>query len=307
MRIAILGDDEFGQAAAQVLKFAPSEGVGYFAERLPETVARAESLQAACEGAQLVVLAGLGGRLLELAKAYGTVATGDQLVLASARSVAPDFELPHETIRKFTCARKIGLVGGPLHAQDLSTQQHVNLVLATRFPEVFETVHELVPESTVTVARSRDLVGVALAGAYGHLASLLAGMGQGLEWNDTSRSMLVAHVLMEARTLALALGAEGSTFQGLVGWGELIPRASVRSDRHIQLGRAVVQGSPLADALRSLDREVEGVDTARWAADAGRRHGLRLHLTETLAEILDGASDPDSRLKRILERPLMLS
>lgn len=304
-KVLILGDDDFGQAGAQMLKNAPCRLEACFADRLPSHVPRVKTLEEGCRDVAVVILAGLGSRLAELADRYGEHAQGDHVVLLNARSVQEDFELPHETLRRRSCARQIGVLGGPLHAQDLASQQHVNLVLATRFPEVRRRAQQIAAGAALTLAPSRDLVGVSVAGAYGHLTAMLTGMAQGLEWGDTSRSLLVAHALLEARALALALGAEAATFQGLVGWGELIPRASVRSDRHTVLGREVARGTPLAEALAASEQPVEGVETARLALQAGERRGVELPLTRILVEVLDGAPNPGDRFERILATPLV--
>lgn len=303
-KTVILGDAEFGQAASQVLPLGPSRVVACHADALPAEIERASSLAEACRDADVVILSGIAQRLVELVDAFGEYARGDHVVLLHARGVLEGFELPHQTLRKRTCIRKIGVFGGPLHAQDLASQQHVNLVLATRFPEVWRRTKEILPPRGITIGRSRDLTGVAVAGVFGHLAALLTGMGQGLGWLETPRALLVAHILEEARNLAVALGAESATFQGLVGWGELIPRASVRSDRHTLVGQAVVRGTPLARAVEEVGQTIEGIDTAREALRAGQALGVHLPLTHTLVDILDGASDPGPRLESILALPL---
>lgn len=261
-------------------------------------VERRPSAAEAMEHAQVVVLAGNSEELRALAEAYGPHARGDQIVLTAARGIRKGFELPHETIRAHSCVRKIGVFGGPLHAQDVETEHHATIVLASRFPEVVSAVDGWLPQDRVTVEASTDLIGVSVAGAYGHVSSTLIGLSRGLGWTSTAEGLLVAHGMVEARRLGVAAGADPETFRGIAGWGELLPRAPGRSNRHGRLGEALIRGeSPPSD-----DR-LEVIATVAEASVKGRALGLATPVADAVGRIIDGAPAKDE-LQSILRSPL---
>src|SRR5258708_390774 len=79
----------------------------------------AASMKESIEGAQIVFLAVPAPAIEEVAEQYGEFARGDHVVIHASRGVGPGCVLAHQMIRKKTCVRKIGVLGGPLHAPEL--------------------------------------------------------------------------------------------------------------------------------------------------------------------------------------------
>ena len=145
MKVAVIGAGPLGQAVAGVLVKAGVDVAVWTRDpsnkgELPGKLAG--SVGSAAEGAALVMFAVPAGGLADVAHAYGEVATPDQLILHAVRGVcrlsSGAMALPHEVIRSACCARKIGVMGGPLYAPALSGGRPVAGVLASRFDEVFE-------------------------------------------------------------------------------------------------------------------------------------------------------------------------
>ncbi len=265
-----------------------------------------EEMGPAVEGANLVFLAVPADNLLEAAEQYGEFARGDHVVLTATRGVTDRFMLPHEMIRAMTCVRKIGYLGGPIHARELATGRQINLVLASRFGEVIDAIRGLTKGTPIALHKSSDVVGVEVAGAIANVGSIASGLAAALDLGDTARGVLLTHGLVDATRLGVALGATASTFSGLAGVGELIPRNVTSMDRHVDLGRRIAEGEALADALVRVDGHVEGVKTAEEAVKAAERLGLELLLVPAVHEILHGRADPRVALEAVLHRSLDL-
>ncbi len=257
-------------------------------------------------GAPVVFLAVSADKLKEAAQSYGDHATGDQIVLTACRGVGPGFVLPHQIIRSVTCVRKIGVLGGPIHARELQGGRQINAVLASRYSEVSGALKKLTQGSLISLSLSKDLIGVQVAGAIANVASIAAGMADFVALGDTARGILLTHGLVEARRLGVALGAEDATFSGLAGVGELIPRHVTSMDRHLELGAKLAAGAPLAQAMGELDGHVEGVATAFEAVAAGQRLGLKLPLMEAVHAVLVGKARAQEVLEQVLARGLEL-
>ncbi|MBK6685653.1 MAG: NAD(P)-binding domain-containing protein [Deltaproteobacteria bacterium] len=313
-KMAVIGGGPMGRAIGRILGKL-STPVSIWARRpelrerlraeLPGVEVPAE-LKAAVEGADLVMFAVPANELELAAKHYGEFATGDQIVLSATRGVGPGFVLPHELIRKQTCIRKIGVLGGPLHARELALGRQINLVVASRFPEVIESVRALIAGAPVALSSSRDVLGVEVAGAIANVASLAAGMSEGLELSDTARGVLLTHGLADAKRLGVALGADEVTFAGLAGVGELIPRNVTSMDRHLEVGRRLAKGETLPSALSAVEGHVEGVATAKAAVERATVLRLKLPLVAAVASVLDQQASPKEALEAVLHLGLEL-
>jgi len=296
-KVSLLGSGDIAHAMARMLVdvelvCSPDD------EPQGPTVRRAADWSEALDRSRVVVLAANAERLAELSERYGPYARGDQVVLTAARGIRPGFELPHDTVRRFTCARKIGVFGGPLHAQEVTAEHHATVVLASRFREAVRIVDTLVPRERVTIEHTTDLVGVGVAGAYGHVTSVLTGMGHALGWTPTAVGLLVAHGMVEARKLGVAAGAVPQTFQGIVGWGELIPRTPGRSNRHAELGEALVQGSAHPEG------QLEVLVTLEEATKFGRAHRISTPVGDSIRRVLEGTEEAVAALSGLLKSPL---
>ena len=306
LSIALLGSGPLAEAVLRVGldRSVEFRAFGPGAERLEGPVNVASDIGTAVTGARLVMFAGATSELAQAAEAYGEFATPDQIALVPARGVRSGFELPITTIRDRTCLRKIGIIGGPLHVREIDAEHHVNAVLATRFPEVWSLADQLVDADRVTLHRSADVIGVQVAGVYSHIASLIAGMARGLEIGETARGILLAQSLSEARSLGVALGADDRTFATVAGLGELIPRPSGGSDRHLEVGHRLGRGASLAEAVADIEAEVEGIGAAAEAVAIAKRHGLTVAVAETVVAVVEGGQAPKDAIDALLRRPL---
>jgi glycerol-3-phosphate dehydrogenase (NAD(P)+) len=334
MRAGVIGGGRMARAVARVLRVAGAD-VKLWARREEQRAMLAKEIAglvttdeigAATQDADLIFIAVPADAIGEVAHAYGDFARGDQIVLHASRGVAGGFTLPHQLIRANTCVRKIGVLGGPLHANELASGLAVAdgqsaptsgresiasfrplaAVLASRFQEVIAELQTLTKGTSVVVHGSKDVIGVEIAGALSNVAAIAAGMSDGLQLGDTPRGVLLTRGLAEAKRLGVALGADAATFAGLAGVGDLIPRRVSSTDRHRVVGAQIASGKPLEEALRAVGGAVEGVLTAREAAVQANKLGLDLPLVRAVDRALSGAVPAREALEEILRLDLEL-
>ncbi len=260
----------------------------------------------------IVVLGVPASGLPEVAEAYGHFAQPDHIVLHAVRGVCststqvPDgnLQLAHRVIRAHTCARKIGVLGGPLYAPDLSNPKPLAVVLASPFNEPFMAVAGLTAGGSIKVHQSYDIVGVELAGAMSNVSAIAAGVAEGLDLGDTAVGVLMTRGLSETAQFAQGLGADVRTFFGLAGVGDLIPRHVASTERHREFGALLAKGTEVAVAAKKVGavsaEGIEGMVSAREVVRYADRVGSRSKLVlaravnalcsdkASAADILDG-------------------
>jgi glycerol-3-phosphate dehydrogenase (NAD(P)+) len=328
--VAVLGGGKLAHAVAHLVTTSGTE-LRHWARReeqrralqqvLPR-IASCASVREAAAGADLVVLAVPAHGIRPIARAYGEVATGDQIVVHAARGAVPEgkddavpsegallgaraFVLPHEAIRALCCAKKIGALGGPLYFEAHGADARpVVAVLGARFDETLELVRGVTQGTRVRLHPTRDIVGVEVASAMGLVAALGAGMAEGKGLGATDEGLLLARGILEAARVGRALGADPATFTGLASLGDLIPRATSTTKRHRLLGARVASGAPLDGVLDS--GPLEGIATARAARTLAGQAKLELPLVEAVLDVLDGVRHAGRALDEVLQRDLDL-
>jgi glycerol-3-phosphate dehydrogenase (NAD(P)+) len=172
-----------------------------------------------------------------------------------------------------------------------------DLELATRLQEEFADHH-------LRCYAGTDLVGVELAGALKNVIAIAAGIIDGLGLGFNTQAALMTRGLHEITRLGVALGAEAETFRGLAGMGDLVLTCTGGLSRNRTLGQRLGRGEPLQQILGSMREVVEGVRTSPAAARLAADHGVEMPITETVARLLDGETDPKTALRELMTRQL---
>lgn len=259
-----------------------------------------DTLAQACTPADVIFMAVPADAFADVARQYGEVARPDHMVLHATRGVGEGFVLPHELVRAESCARKVGVLGGPLYARELGSGRPLAAVIASRYAEVHAVLDFLAARAALHLYPSTDVAGVEIAGAMANVTALAVGVADGLDLGETVRGLLLMRGLHEGALLGRALGADPATFAGLAGVGDLVPRRVSSTDRHRGLGVKLAQGVPLTEILATTDGRMEGVTTAREAKKKAHTLGLRLPLVDTVVDILLGHGEPRQLIETVL-------
>ncbi|MEM9168294.1 MAG: NAD(P)H-dependent glycerol-3-phosphate dehydrogenase [Pseudomonadota bacterium] len=152
--------------------------------------------------------------------------------------------------------------------------------------------------------RSRDLVGVELAGAVKNVLAVAAGVAEGRGLGASARAAVIARGFAELARLAGALGAEPETLTGLSGLGDLVLTATSTQSRNMVLGRALGAGETLEAHLAGRRTVAEGAAAAAGVVALGRKAGVDLPICAAVADLVAGARTLDAIVADLLARPL---
>jgi glycerol-3-phosphate dehydrogenase len=119
-----------------------------------------DSIAAACEGADTVLLSVPIGALREVAREYGTVARGNQVVYFVERGVELGFVLPHQVLREETCVRQLAVLGGPLQSFAPRRSRPAAIVVGSAYPEPVARLRALSAGVPALIYSSPDMLGV---------------------------------------------------------------------------------------------------------------------------------------------------
>jgi glycerol-3-phosphate dehydrogenase (NAD(P)+) len=244
--------------------------------------------------ARFVVLAVTSTSVGDRARELGDVIDGSHIVVHAIGAFAapsnPSGRSPNDRVSQAMehglPTLKLGALAGPALPDDLAEGNSSSMVIASAFDEVVGEGRRLLNTPPVLrVYGSHDLVGVELASALSGAYTVALGLSDGLGIAPGTRAVLVTRALAEASRLGVAAGAEGRTFVGLSGLGNLLVRASERSTDY-QLGRR------LADGAAAAATPTEGARAALAGVELAGRLGVRVPVLQAIAAVLTGRLDP---------------
>ncbi len=86
--------------------------------------------------------------------------------------------------------------------------------------------------------------------------------------------------------------------------GDLVLTSTSALSRNRQVGRRLGQGETLDEILGSMREVAEGVKTTPAAAKLADRISIEMPITQSMARILTGQTDPKDALKELMTRQL---
>lgn len=112
---------------------------------------------------------------------------------------------------------------------------------------------------------SQDPIGLELAGALKNVYAIVAGLADGLGFENNTRAMIITRGLSEMTRIGVAYGADPLTFLGLSGVGDLFLTCTSPTSRNYTVGYRMGKGESLDHIVETLGSVAEGVSTSKGA------------------------------------------
>ncbi|MEP3387368.1 MAG: NAD(P)H-dependent glycerol-3-phosphate dehydrogenase, partial [Reichenbachiella sp.] len=135
---------------------------------------------------------------------------------------------------------------------------------------------------------SNDLIGIELCGVLKNIIAIGTGMISGMGLGENSRAMLISRGMVEMVYIGNALGGNTKAFLGLAGVGDLVATCSSKLSRNFTVGYRLAKGESLEDIIQSMEEVAEGVNTIKIIDRLAESYNIRVPITETLHNIIEG-------------------
>ena len=198
--------------------------------------------------------------------------------------------------------RSTAVLSGPTIAHELALRRPAVMVAASADASLAARVQAVFTQPWLRIYTSDDPAGVEIAGAAKNVIALAAGMLDGLGLGFNAKSALLARGLAELVRLGVAQGARAETLFGVAGVGDLATTCFCPEGRNRTLGEAIGRGTPLAEAQKSTQSVVEGVETARALHDLARDRGLSVPIIDAVHRVLFKGQAPSEAVRELMTR-----
>jgi glycerol-3-phosphate dehydrogenase (NAD(P)+) len=324
VKFAVLGDGAWGTTIALLLAQNPAHRVSLWSARpengrllqekhenvrllpgvrIPEEVHLTADLNEALQGAGLAVIAIPTVYLRDTLQRIRPAFDPGLPVVSLTKGLEIDtFLRPTEVVGKVLEARRLAVLSGPSHAEEVARGLPATVVVASDDLDFARQLQTHFHTERFRVYTNLDVVGVELAGALKNVIAIAGGISDGLGLGDNAKAALLTRGLAEMARFGVALGAEHRTFFGLAGLGDLVTTCVSRHGRNRSFGERLARGEKPADILAGMAMVAEGVYTARSVHDRAVRMGLDMPITAEIYQVLYEAKDPKEAVNDLMLR-----
>jgi 1-acyl-sn-glycerol-3-phosphate acyltransferase len=305
-RAAVIGAGSYGTAVAVLLARGglevqlgcrTSEQANEIAEagvndrylpdvRLPESLLVKKASEIELAGLDLICLAVPSSALPQTVGAVADrIGERARVLVLSKGLVAPHGQLPTEYVGARVRARGIACLGGPAHARE-AVSGSAALVLGSADDDLRAQLGGVFDRAGLICERSRDVIGVELAGAAKNAAALAAAAAEPYGLN--AAGIAAAEIWRECVDYAMTRGAELETFSGLAGVGDLTATVLAPGGRNRRAGELLGSGTPAEQIPAIVGQSAEGLDTVPLLGEAISRASMEADGLTGLAALIDG-------------------
>ena len=204
----------------------------------------------------------------------------------------------------------VAFLSGPTFAQDIMTNTPSGAVLASKDIMMSRKLAHLFSGPTMRVYPSEDVIGVQVGGALKNVIAILAGVAEGMGLGVNTVALLVTRGCREINRLAVAMGGQEHTMNGLAGIGDLMLTCLGGLSRNKRVGMELGKGKPLDQILReraeSLQGVAEGVATTPAAVKLATRYRIPTPIMFRADRLLKGEGGGAKELLReMMEAPML--
>ena len=277
------------------------------AVRFPDSLVVDSDPQAAVGPADLVILAVPSESLRRNVQGIiGHLASGAAIVSASKGLESPEGKRMSQVLEEELPAAAhdgICVLSGPNLAREVADEKPAATVVAARNPDRAAFVQDLLMTPNFRVYTSDDVIGVELGGTLKNIIALGAGIADGMEMGQNSKSTLITRGLAEMTRLGTAAGAHYLTFAGLAGLGDLVATCYSPLSRNRFTGEQLARGRTWPEIQARMENVVEGVHTTRAALAMAERLNVEMPIAQVTYRILFEDLPPREAIAELMGRP----
>ena len=252
--------------------------------KLPEDITFTTDLKEAIEGKDYLILAVPSVFTRSTAKSMTPFVKKGQVIVCVAKGIEEDTLMTlSDIVEQEIPAADVAVMCGPSHAEEVGIGLPTTVVAGARKKSVAEGVQDIFMNE---VFPSPDVLGMELGGSLKNVIALAAGMADGLGYGDNTKAALITRGIFEISRLAIKMGANTETLNGLTGIGDLIVTCESKHSRNRKAGMLMGQGYTMKQAMDEVKMVVEGVYSAKAAIALARKYEVDMPIIEEINHVL---------------------
>lgn len=227
----------------------------------------------------------------------------DQIIVNVAKGIENNTLLRiSEIVNEIIPNNPYGVLSGPSHAEEVGINMPTTVVSASIDKKVAKYIQDVFMSPYFRVYTNTDVIGVELGGSLKNVIALGAGISDGLGYGDNAKAALMTRGIIEMRRLGEKMGANGNTFAGLAGIGDLIVTCTSMHSRNRRAGILLGEGQSVEEATQSIGMVVEGIKTTKSTYELATKHNVIMPITKETYQVLYEGKDVKNSVVNLMLR-----
>ncbi|HEX4856236.1 MAG TPA: NAD(P)H-dependent glycerol-3-phosphate dehydrogenase [Limnobacter sp.] len=210
--------------------------------------------------------------------------------------------MPHQVVQEVLGRPFGGALTGPSFAAEVARGLPCALTAASPDEATRHAMVSAAHHAALRVYELDDIIGAEVGGAVKNIMAVATGICDGMQLGLNARAALITRGMAEIRRLAVALGAQAETLNGLSGFGDLILTCTGDLSRNRRVGLMLAQGKALPVILQELGQVAEGVKCAPVVKDLAVSMGVDMPITQAINAVLFDGLSPGEGVMKLLAR-----
>ncbi len=255
--------------------------------KLSEDMLFTTDMKEAIEEKEYLILAVPSVFTRSTAKMMAPYVTEGQVIVCVAKGIEEATLMTiTDVVEEEIPAAEVAVMCGPSHAEEVGRELPTTVVAGAHKQAVAEGIQDIFMNEVFRVYTSPDVLGMELGGSLKNVIALAAGMIDGLGYGDNTKAALITRGISEMSRLALKMGANAETLNGLTGIGDLIVTCQSKHSRNRKAGMLIGQGYTMQQAMDKVKMVVEGVYSAKAAIALAKKYEVDMPIIEEVNKVL---------------------
>lgn len=289
-QVAIIGAGNIGQAIGKCLLSAGADILFWDLE--PAKVPHQLALEEVLAQREFVFLCVPSWSIRDATKCISSSVFKEAIVISLAKGLERESGQTMDRVMAEELDRTVGILAGPMLAEELAQEKHSAGVFACVNQEQAERVVELFSDSNLLIEKSTDVRGVALCSVLKNIYAMAIGLADGLNLGTNAKGIILKSAVLEMESIVSSLGGERHTVLGFAGIADLVATSFCSSSRNFQVGRS---GASLGKFGHS-----EGVESLPQMSRLIGAKREKLPLFCVLSDVILEQANPLARLRKFL-------
>lgn len=239
--------------------------------------------------AKLIVIAVPSSVVRSVLREIGDHLDGSHLLVHGIRGLdVTNLETVSDIAREETPVRRLGALGGPVQADELTKGRPSALMCGSRYPEVLNAIGAAFQGPSLRVYTTPDIRGLEWASALVGCLSIGVGFAEQAGAGPGLLAALISRGVDEAARIAASAGAEERTMLGLGGYGDLLASIALEDRPEVVVGKALARGKSLEEATAEAKLRVEAIGLIPRVVAFAKERKVPCASFEALQGILEG-------------------
>lgn len=246
-------------------------------------------LEATISSADIVIIATPSAFLVKLFENVPQKLFEGKVVFSAVKGIIPEHNaIPARFIHKTfgTPYRKIGIICGPCHAEEVALERLSYLTIACQDERIADEMADLLACRYIKTTISDDLFGTEFSAVLKNVYAIASGICAGLGYGDNFQSVLIANAIQEIENFIDEVSPIHRDVKSSAYLGDLLVTAYSKFSRNRTFGFMIGKGYSVKTAQLEMDMIAEGYFAVKSVVEINKKFQVEMPIVEAVNNIL---------------------